>query len=121
MAEHLQPHPPAPAAQDLGLLPCLLPALPRQRGAAETQGARVSTGEHTHILDLFASKTVFNDLVLPIYMFLASACVTEINHWQRERARAAGERVLSAVVFTDMCSLLTVCYCSQGLLGPVSH
>lgn len=56
--------------------------------------------ENTHTLDLFASK-VFNNLVLPIYMFLASTCVTEINYWQRDRARAAWKHVLSAAVFTD--------------------
>lgn len=75
----------------------------------------------THTLDLFVPKTIFNDLVLQIFMVLASTCVTEINYWQRDRARAAWKHILSAVMFTDMCSLFTVYYCSHGLLGPVSH
>lgn len=52
MAEHLQPRPPALAAEELGLLPCFLPALPRQRGArkaTEAQDAHASIGEHTQV------------------------------------------------------------------------
>lgn len=125
MAEHLQPRPPALAAEELGLLPCLLPALRRQREHGKWLRhtyACVSIGEHTHTQDLFASKTIFNDLVVSSYMHLAWTCVTEINYWQRNRARAAWKHIPSAVVFIDICSLFfTVYFCSHGLLGPVSY
>lgn len=123
MAEHLQPRPAALAAKELGLLPSFLPALPCQREHGKQLRHRMPMYllVNTHTLDLFASKTIFNDLPLSIYVLLASTCVTEINYWQRDRARAAWKHVLSAVIFTDMCSLFTVYYCSHGLLGPVSH
>lgn len=76
---------------------------------------------NTHTLDLFASKTIFNYLVLPSYMHLAWTCVTEVNCWQRDRARAAWKHILSAVMFIGMCSLFSACYCSHDLLEPVSY
>ena len=63
LIEYLQPRPPLLAAKELGLLPCLLPALPRPGKQNETQTATpngrvrkalrylyacVSIGEHTH-------------------------------------------------------------------------
>lgn len=46
MAEPLQPRPPRPAAGELGLLLCLLPAPPGQREHGKTHRHYVPT--HTH-------------------------------------------------------------------------
>lgn len=76
----------------------------------------------THTLDLFAPKTIFNDLVLPSHIHLSWTCVTEINYWQRDRIRPAWKRIPSAVMLIDTHSVFsTVYYCSHGLLGPVLY